>query len=179
MATRKSRKPKGKVTMQQVARRANASLSSVSRVLHDYPGIHPELRERIVRAMQELGYSPPVPSASRMTEAMPVLVTGRVALVAAKSPWEGKGPSGPGWVAASSDDPPRLAARPLSPRQPPLPRGDFLVRTASRHNFGAAMSKPADPNNGSALQLAPLPPGASLSPRGRQRGLQCLLQIGD
>jgi LacI family transcriptional regulator len=45
--------------MQQVARRAEASLSSVSRVLHDYPGIHPELRERIGRAMQELGYSPP------------------------------------------------------------------------------------------------------------------------
>jgi len=45
--------------MQHVARRANASLSSVSRVLHDYPGIHPELRERIGRAMGDLGYSPP------------------------------------------------------------------------------------------------------------------------
>jgi LacI family transcriptional regulator len=59
LATRKSGKSKGKVTMQQVARRANASLSSVSRVLHDYPGIHPELRERISRAMEDLGYSPP------------------------------------------------------------------------------------------------------------------------
>jgi DNA-binding LacI/PurR family transcriptional regulator len=59
VAKQKPRQQKKKVTMQQVAHRANASLSSVSRVLHEYPGIHPELRERIVRAIQELGYSPP------------------------------------------------------------------------------------------------------------------------
>ena len=41
------------------AAKANSSLSSVSRVLHEYPGIHPELRERIGLAIQELGYSPP------------------------------------------------------------------------------------------------------------------------
>ncbi|MGH9427200.1 MAG: LacI family DNA-binding transcriptional regulator [Terriglobia bacterium] len=58
MAKRKPGLSKKKVTMQQVARRANASLSSVSRVLHSYPGIHPELRERIGQAIQELGYSP-------------------------------------------------------------------------------------------------------------------------
>ncbi|HEX2524670.1 MAG TPA: LacI family DNA-binding transcriptional regulator, partial [Terriglobia bacterium] len=60
MARRKTGLSKKKVTMQQVARRANASLSSVSRVLHGYPGIHPELRERIGLAIQELGYTPSV-----------------------------------------------------------------------------------------------------------------------
>ncbi|MCI0625086.1 MAG: LacI family transcriptional regulator [Acidobacteria bacterium] len=59
MARRKHQELKGKVTMQQVARQANTSLSSVSRVLHDYPGIHPELRQRILQSMQELGYAPP------------------------------------------------------------------------------------------------------------------------
>ena len=59
MARQKPRQHKKKVTMQQVAHKANSSLSSVSRVLHEYPGIHPELRERIGRAIQELGYSPP------------------------------------------------------------------------------------------------------------------------
>jgi LacI family transcriptional regulator len=59
VAKQKPQQQKKKVTMQQVARRSDASLSSVSRVLHEYPGIHPELRERIGRAMQELGYSPP------------------------------------------------------------------------------------------------------------------------
>lgn len=59
MARRKRQQLKSKVTMQQVARRASTSLSSVSRVLHDYPGIHPELRQRILESIQELGYAPP------------------------------------------------------------------------------------------------------------------------
>lgn len=50
---------RGRVTMQAVAKKADASLSSVSRVLHDYPGIHPELRQRVEQAMLELGYAPP------------------------------------------------------------------------------------------------------------------------
>jgi LacI family transcriptional regulator len=59
LSGKNQREPRAKVTMQAVAERAGTSLSSVSRVLHNYPGIHPELRHRIEQAMRELGYAPP------------------------------------------------------------------------------------------------------------------------
>lgn len=58
-----------KPTLEDVAARAQTSISSVSRVLNDYPGVHPGLRARIRRALEELGYTPSAgrkrPAASR------------------------------------------------------------------------------------------------------------------
>lgn len=47
-----------KVTIKDVAARAKVSRASVSRVLNDYPGVKPELRERVNQAMDELGFAP-------------------------------------------------------------------------------------------------------------------------
>ncbi len=47
-----------KITVQDVAQRANVSISSVSRVVHNYPGIKPGLRSRVEHAIAELKYSP-------------------------------------------------------------------------------------------------------------------------
>jgi LacI family transcriptional regulator len=47
-----------KATMFDVARRAGASISSVSRVINDYPGVHPELVSRVQKAIAELNYLP-------------------------------------------------------------------------------------------------------------------------
>jgi DNA-binding LacI/PurR family transcriptional regulator len=49
-----------KPRMVDVAKQAGVSISSVSRVTQNYPGIHPKLRSRVERAMQELGYFRPV-----------------------------------------------------------------------------------------------------------------------
>lgn len=43
--------------MLDVAKLAGVSISSVSRVANNYPGVHPNLRLRIDRAIKELGYS--------------------------------------------------------------------------------------------------------------------------
>src|SRR5262245_33451280 len=47
-----------KVTIKEVARRAGVSISSVSRVLNNYPGINPRTRVRIEEAFKELNYDP-------------------------------------------------------------------------------------------------------------------------
>lgn len=44
------------VTMQDVARRAGVSAKTVSNVVNDYPYIRPETRERVLAAIDELGY---------------------------------------------------------------------------------------------------------------------------
>jgi LacI family transcriptional regulator len=43
-------------TMRMVAARANVSAMTVSRVLHGDPGVRPETRERVLAAVEELGY---------------------------------------------------------------------------------------------------------------------------
>ena len=48
-----------KATINMVAERAGVSRGTVDRVLNQRPHVKPELRERIVRAMRELGYVPP------------------------------------------------------------------------------------------------------------------------
>ena len=48
-----------KVTINMVAERAGVSRGTVDRVLNQRPHVKPELYERIVRAMKELGYVPP------------------------------------------------------------------------------------------------------------------------
>lgn len=47
-----------KVTIKEVAKRAGVSMSSVSRVLNNYPGINPRTRVRIEEAFRELNYDP-------------------------------------------------------------------------------------------------------------------------
>ena len=46
------------MTLKDVAERAQVSMSSVSRVIHDYPGIHLDLRSRVEQAMREVNYLP-------------------------------------------------------------------------------------------------------------------------
>lgn len=48
------------VTVKDVAKLAGVSPSTVSRVCNNNPAISPETRERVRRAMEELGYEPPV-----------------------------------------------------------------------------------------------------------------------
>ena len=43
-------------TIDDVAQRAKVSISTVSRVLNNRDRVHPETRERILRAMRELRY---------------------------------------------------------------------------------------------------------------------------
>ena len=46
------------VTLHDVARLAGVSIKTVSNVINDYPHIRPETRERVERAIAELGYTP-------------------------------------------------------------------------------------------------------------------------
>ncbi|MFB6286403.1 MAG: LacI family DNA-binding transcriptional regulator [Candidatus Bipolaricaulia bacterium] len=46
------------VTIRDVARRADVSISSVSRVLNESSGVSPEIRHRVQAAIDELGYLP-------------------------------------------------------------------------------------------------------------------------
>jgi LacI family transcriptional regulator/LacI family repressor for deo operon, udp, cdd, tsx, nupC, and nupG len=45
-------------TIRDVARRAGVSVATVSRVLNDIPIVRPEMRGRVLRAIEELGYRP-------------------------------------------------------------------------------------------------------------------------
>ena len=65
-------------TVEQVAERANVSISTVSRALRDIPGISSATRKRVQEAAKELGYAVS-PSASR-------LATGRTRTVAVVVP---------------------------------------------------------------------------------------------
>ena len=65
-------------TVEQVAERANVSISTVSRALRDVPGVSAATRKRVQKAAEELGYAIS-PSASR-------LATGRTRTVAVVVP---------------------------------------------------------------------------------------------
>lgn len=52
------RKPSGSLTIYDVARRAGVSIASVSRVLNSQGSPRPETRERVLRAVRELGFVP-------------------------------------------------------------------------------------------------------------------------
>ena len=45
-------------TIKEVAARAGVALSSVSRVLNDHPDVSPGMRDRVLRAVAEVGYEP-------------------------------------------------------------------------------------------------------------------------
>ncbi|WP_038047300.1 substrate-binding domain-containing protein [Thermus caliditerrae] len=49
---------KRKPTIHEVAARAGVGLGTVSRVLNNHPAVRPETRARVLRAMEELGYTP-------------------------------------------------------------------------------------------------------------------------
>ena len=53
-----ARKPSGSLTIYDVARRAGVSIASVSRVLNRQGSPRPETRERVLRAVRELGFVP-------------------------------------------------------------------------------------------------------------------------
>ncbi len=46
------------VTIKEVAKRAKVSIGTVSRVINDRPGVDPDLRQRVERAIKELNYRP-------------------------------------------------------------------------------------------------------------------------
>lgn len=46
------------VTIRDVARRAGVAVGTVSRVMNNQPDVHPEFRERVLRALKELEYRP-------------------------------------------------------------------------------------------------------------------------
>jgi LacI family transcriptional regulator len=53
-----ARSPQRVPTIKEVASRAGVALSSVSRVLNDHPDVSAEMRARVLRAVDELGYEP-------------------------------------------------------------------------------------------------------------------------
>ena len=57
-AARSGRKPAPPLTIYDVARTAGVSIASVSRVLNGHTTPRPETRERVLRAVQELGFVP-------------------------------------------------------------------------------------------------------------------------
>lgn len=61
------------MTLEEVARLAGVSRSTVSRVLNDRPGVRPEVRERVWQVIRQCGYQPNLAAralASHRTEAV-------------------------------------------------------------------------------------------------------------
>jgi LacI family transcriptional regulator len=54
-------------TLEEVARLANVSRSTVSRVINDHPSVRPETRERVWQAIRESGYQPHAVARSLVT----------------------------------------------------------------------------------------------------------------
>lgn len=50
--------PPAKPVMRSIARIANVSTTTVSRVLSNHPNVHPDLRQRVLEAAQNIGYRP-------------------------------------------------------------------------------------------------------------------------
>ncbi len=46
------------ITLKQIAKLANVSLASASRVINEKPGVKPEVRERVWQVIRENGYQP-------------------------------------------------------------------------------------------------------------------------
>jgi LacI family transcriptional regulator len=67
------------ITSREVAKLAGVSQATVSRVLHDHPGVHPEIRERVQRVLAQTQYQP-----NAMARAMKTSQTGSVGVVVAR-----------------------------------------------------------------------------------------------
>ena len=48
-----------RITINTIAERAGVSRGTVDRVLNGRPHVKPEIAERVLRTMRELGYAPP------------------------------------------------------------------------------------------------------------------------
>lgn len=46
------------ITLRQVAKLANTSVATASRVINNRPGVRPEIRERVWKIIRELDYQP-------------------------------------------------------------------------------------------------------------------------
>jgi LacI family transcriptional regulator len=46
------------LTLKQIAEMAGVSRSTASRVLNGRPGVHPDVRERVLKVMREQGFQP-------------------------------------------------------------------------------------------------------------------------
>lgn len=46
------------LTLEEVARLAGVSRSTVSRVINEHPGVRPEVRERVWQVIHQCGYKP-------------------------------------------------------------------------------------------------------------------------
>ena len=71
------------VTIKDVAKLVGVSPSTVSRVCNNNSSISKETRERVLKAMQELGYEPSVPQ-----EAVPVFIPKTIGVILPPSPQE-------------------------------------------------------------------------------------------
>ncbi|RMF39954.1 MAG: LacI family transcriptional regulator, partial [Anaerolineae bacterium] len=52
------------VTLDDVARKAGVSRATVSRVVNNYPHVSSRVRQRVLRAIEEMGYNPNIPARS-------------------------------------------------------------------------------------------------------------------
>src|SRR5207237_2398428 len=52
----------GKLTIKEIARLANVSKTTVSRVLNHKPDVDPDTRERILHIIEEQGFVPSIPA---------------------------------------------------------------------------------------------------------------------
>ena len=60
-------------TLEDIARMAGVSRATVSRVLNNYPHVRPEVRERVLRVVREVGYTPHAVARSLATQRTHVL----------------------------------------------------------------------------------------------------------
>jgi DNA-binding LacI/PurR family transcriptional regulator len=61
---------KSQSTQKRIAEKVGVSTATVSRTLNDQPGVSDDVRERILKAANELEYSPNVPARSLVTSVM-------------------------------------------------------------------------------------------------------------
>ncbi len=69
------------LTIEEIARLANISRSTVSRVLNNHPNVRPAVRERVLRVINEQGYAPSAAAqslASRRTRVIGLLIPSTV-----------------------------------------------------------------------------------------------------
>lgn len=69
-------------TLKQIAELAGVSRSTASRVLNDRPGVHPDVRERVLEVMREQGFHPDPVARSLASRRSTVPESGQPAAVA-------------------------------------------------------------------------------------------------
>ena len=67
-------RPGQRVRLEDVAKLAGVSMKTVSNVVHDYPHVSPQMRERVQAAIDQLGYRPNLTART--------LATGRTGMIA-------------------------------------------------------------------------------------------------